>query len=160
MKGKMSIFSLLAAACLAICGCASKRACGAKSNYVALIRITANVDGSDRFFFTPEDVRWEHKFWGNPTDATFNGEPWTDLNHAPFGWRDLARPLNLCGAWIVNSQGRDVVALGRTSEGFELYLCDSPNGAGFYEVTIAIPLRAEFSCEEAEGYDGKSVTHE
>lgn len=115
----------------------------ANTTYVALIRITANVDGSDRFFFAPDNVRWEHKFWGNPTDVTFDGQPWTDLNHAPAGWRDLARPLDLRGAWIVHSQGRDVVALGRTSDGFELSLCDSPGGADYYEVTIAVPLRGE-----------------
>jgi hypothetical protein len=143
---KMPIFSLFAVACLMVCGCATcKKNNPVNDNYVALIRITANVDGSDRFFFTPDNVSWEHKFWGPPTDVTFDGQPWADLNHAPPGWRELARPLDLRRAWIVNREGRDVIALEHTSKGFELYFCDSPNGAGYYEVTIAVPLRAKLS---------------
>jgi hypothetical protein len=32
-----------------------------------------------------------------------------------------------------------VIALEQTKDGFDLYICDSPNGAADYEVTIEIP---------------------
>ncbi|GDY20278.1 hypothetical protein LBMAG56_16230 [Verrucomicrobiota bacterium] len=35
-------------------------------------------------------------------------------------------------------QRRDIIALEHTAEGFDLHLCDSPNGGADYEVTIAI----------------------
>ena len=38
-------------------------------------------------------------------------------------------------------QGRDVIALESTPAGFDLYLCDSPNGSADYAVTIAIPRK-------------------
>jgi len=137
----------IATACVALSGCVTYNkttyATGDLSAYVTLIRISASVDGNDRFIFTPRDVRYEHKFWSRPNNVTFNGEPWTDLEHSPAGWSDLSRHLDLTRAWIVKRQGRDVAALERTAEGFDLYLCDSPNGYGYYDVTIAVPRRIE-----------------
>jgi len=145
MKPLISV--CIAAACFAVSGCATckkpARPIGDLSGYVTLIRISAKVDGSERFIFTPRHVRWEHRFWSRPTDVTFDGEPWADLSHSPSGWQDLSRHLDLSKAWIVKRQGRDVVALEQTAEGFDLYFCDSPNGSAFYEVTIAVPRRVE-----------------
>jgi hypothetical protein len=143
----------LVVACLFLNGCTTckttGRATGDSSAYVTLIRISAEVDGSDRFIFTSHDVKHEHKFWSHPVDVTFNGEPWTDLDHTPPGWRDLGRQLDLSRAWIVKRQGRDVIALEHTAEGFDLYLCDSPNGPAHYEVTIAVPMRMMSSPDTA-----------
>jgi len=106
-----------------------------------LLRITANVDGSGRIIFTKDSVRYEHKNWSPPTDVTFDGEAWPKLDQTPAGWRAMSQPLDLTKAWIVKRAGRDVIALELTPEGFDLYLCDSPNGSADYEVTIAIPRR-------------------
>ena len=54
-------------------------------------------------------------------------------------WWTPALALSLTYAWIVQRHGRDVIALESTAKGFDLYLCDSPNGAADYSVTIAIP---------------------
>jgi len=106
-----------------------------------LLRISANVDGSGRIIFTRDGVRYEHKYWDEPTDVSFDGEPWEDLSKTPPAWQDVVSHLDLTKAWIVKRQGRDVIALEQTPDGFDLYLCDSPNGAERYEVTIAIPRR-------------------
>lgn len=108
-----------------------------------MIRITANVDGSDRFIFTPQEVRYEHKAWSPVTDVTFNGEPWTDLDESPPGWRDLGTQLDLSRARIAERHGRDVIALELTANGFDLYWCDSPGGSEEYDVTIAVPRLLE-----------------
>ena len=108
-------------------------------SYVELLRISANVDGSGRIVFTKNSMRYEHKYWSPPANVKVNGEPWTDLNHTPSSWGDFSRKLDLSRAWIAKRQGRDVAVLEHTANGFDLYLCDSPNGAADYDVTIAIP---------------------
>ena len=106
-----------------------------------LLRITATVDGSGKIVFTRQAVRYEHKQWGQPTNVSFGGEPWLDLTRTPPTWLEAAAHLDLTKAWIVKRKGRDVIALEQTPDGFDLYLCDSPNGAADYEVVIAIPRR-------------------
>ena len=91
--------------------------------------------------FTRGSVRYEHSSWSPPVDVTFDGEPWTNLDQTPSTWRDPGSRLDLARAWIASRKGRDVIALEPTAGGFDLYLCDSPNGAADYEVTIAIPRR-------------------
>ena len=106
-----------------------------------LLCLTANVDGSGRFIFTRDNARYEHKHWSPPVDVTLNGESWSDLTHTPASWGEFCRGLDLSRARIVTRQGRDAVALEPTAAGFDLYLCDSPNGSADYAVTIAIPRR-------------------
>ena len=79
--------------------------------HVKLLRITANVDGSDRIIFTSQDVRYEHKFWLAPTEVTFDGKPWSELDQTPSGWSQFSKGLDLSRAWIVEREGRDVIAL-------------------------------------------------
>jgi len=106
-----------------------------------LLRIAAMVDGSGKFVFTRDGAHYEHKNWDEPTDVTFDGEPWEDLSQTPPAWQKIVSHLDLTKAWVVKRQGRDVIALELTPDGFDLYLCDSPDGADRYEVTIAIPRR-------------------
>ncbi|HUJ09238.1 MAG TPA: hypothetical protein VL171_04365 [Verrucomicrobiae bacterium] len=150
---KTLVFASLAVICFAMSGCTiykdAIRTTDDSSAYVTLIRISATVDGSERFVFTPHSVCYEHKFWSRPTNVTFNGEPWTDLDHTPLSWPNLSRHLDLSRAWIVKRQGRDVIALEHTANGFDLYLCDSPNGSAYYEVIIAVPRRVAPSPDTA-----------
>jgi hypothetical protein len=106
-----------------------------------MLRISATVDGSGRIIFTRDAVRYEHKHWDPPTDMVFDGQTWTDLDQTPSAWREIGHHLDLTKAWIVKREGRDVIALEQTPDGFDLYLCDSPNGSSEYSVTIAIPRR-------------------
>lgn len=106
-----------------------------------LLKVCCRLDGSGRIIFTPERVRYEHKHWRPPNRVLFDGEPWTQLDSTPAPWRDYGQRLDLSKAWIVQRQGRDVIALEHTPDGFDLYLCDSPNGGADYTVTIAVPRR-------------------
>jgi hypothetical protein len=106
-----------------------------------LIKITATVDGSGRIIFTRQGVCYQHKSWSRPTNVTFGGEPWTNLATTPPAWSECVAHLDLSKAWIVKRKGRDTIALESTPDGFDLYLCDAPNGSSTYEVTLAIPRR-------------------
>lgn len=106
-----------------------------------VVQIAATVDGSGRIVFTRGKVCYEHKHWDLPTNVQFDGATWTNLEATPAPWTDYGTQLDLTKAWIVKRQGRDVVALEHTPDGFDLYLCDSPDGSANYEVTIAIPRR-------------------
>jgi hypothetical protein len=105
------------------------------------IKLSATIDGSDRFVFAGESLWNEHLQWQPPKNVVFNGEPWTDLTMAPPGWSDQARDLDLTRATIVNRKGRDVISLEPTADGFVLYFSDSPMGSAVYEAAIAIPRK-------------------
>ena len=106
------------------------------------LTISGSIDGSDKFTFTQVGVNWEHLHWSEPDDMTFQGTAWTNPRKTPAKWADFAH-LDLPHARIVRRKGRDVVALEPTTSGFTLYLADSPNGAGNYSATIAIPKQAK-----------------
>lgn len=108
----------------------------------AYLTITGQIDGSEKFIFTPERVQWVHRHWSEPDDMTFKGKPWTNPRKTPAQWAQFAS-LDLPHATIVKRQGRDLVALEPTPDGFVLYFDDAPNGAAAYSVTIAIPKKAE-----------------
>jgi len=125
--------------CLIFCGCATNKqtvASGPKS-----LRISAHVDGSGRFVFTPGSVIYEHLSWGPPKEVTFDDKPWANLANSPSGWAAIASRLDLRKARVVQRKGRDVIALEHTPTGFDLYVADAPNGAADYEVTVSIPRR-------------------
>jgi hypothetical protein len=115
---------------------------GASDGYVHLLRITARVDGSGKIVVTPKGARYEHLSWDPPVDVSFDGQAWANLASPPPAWRgrDLSE-LDFGRARILTRKGRDVIALEPTGDGFVVYFSDSPNGAGDYEVTIAIPRR-------------------
>jgi hypothetical protein len=104
-----------------------------------LLRISGQFDGSGKFVFTRDAVRYVHKHWARPADVFFDGEVWAQLERTPAPWRDYGDRLDLTKAWVAKREGRDVIALEHTAEGFELYIADSPNGAAEYAVTVAIP---------------------
>lgn len=125
--------------CLIFCGCATNKhtvASGPKS-----LRITAHVDGSGRFVFTPQSVVYEHRSWGPPKEVTFDEKTWFDLASTPSGWATMGSQLDLRKASVVQRKGRDIIALEHTPTGFDLYFSDAPNGSADYEVTVSIPRR-------------------
>jgi len=113
----------------------------AASRSIQVLKVTATIDGSGKFVFTPAGARYEHLNWSPPTNVTINDSAWGDLGHTPDGWLRFSDGLDLSRAWIVEREGRDVIALEPTAKGFDLFMDDSPNGAADYSVTIAIPRR-------------------
>jgi hypothetical protein len=149
----MKIFysTFLLVICLAMCGCVTNKVCDhsdfakiktvSPNLFVKLLHITANVDGTGRIIFTARDVHYENKNWSPPTQVTINDVPWDNLDQTPSGWHAFSKGLDLTKARIVKREGRDIIALEQTVKGFDLYLCDSPNGSADYEVIIAIPRK-------------------
>ena len=105
------------------------------------ITISATVDGSERLIFTAGSVWNDHGQWQHPKDVVFNGQPWEDLSQAPSGWSELAPTLDLLKAAITVRNGRDVIALEPTAEGFDLYFADTQMGSARYSVTVSIPKK-------------------
>jgi hypothetical protein len=103
--------------------------------------ISAHIDGSERFIFTRDNVWNEHGRWQPATEVLFNGEPWTDLAVPPEQWDKIAPQLDLTKAELLQRKGRDIIALERTPDGFDLYFADTQMGAAPYEATIVIPKK-------------------
>jgi hypothetical protein len=155
MKTKILFLGLVLAIAFNLCGCATAEdikplhtstftttsSDEPADAHVQLLHITANVDGSGKFIFNGRNARYEHLNWSRPTNVMIDGKPWKNLEQPFPGWKKLAKGLDLSRAWIVEREGRDVIALESTPRGFDLYLDDSPNGSADYEVTIAIPRK-------------------
>jgi len=105
------------------------------------LSLSATVDGSERFIFTRDNVWDQHGHWQPPTEVLFNGQPWEDLSQGPAGWAEFAANLDLNKATILTRNGRDIIALEPTAEGFDLYIADTQMGAAKYSVTISIPRK-------------------
>jgi len=134
----------LAAACalaliLSISGCTTPKPPTPSCEHLT---ISGLIDGSEKFIFSPAGVQWAHLHWSEPDDMTFQGSHWYNPRKTPAQWARYAA-LDLPRARIIKRQGRDLVALEPTADGFILCFDDSPNGAGAYSVTIAIPRKAE-----------------
>jgi hypothetical protein len=106
-----------------------------------VLTLSARIDGSERFVFTREKASLEHGRWERPKQVLLNGEPWEDLANSPPGWEKFARHLDLTRATILQRQGRDIIALEHTEEGFDLFFADTPMGSSDYEVRVSIPRR-------------------
>jgi hypothetical protein len=105
------------------------------------LSLSAEIDGSERFIFTPERVWNEHGRWDPPKNVMFNGVPWKDLSQPPPDWIEMATDLDLTAARILTREGRDIIALEPSQDGFELLFADTLMGAGNYAVTISIPKK-------------------
>lgn len=112
-----------------------------KASHGMTVTLSATIDGTDRFCFTPEQASNKHTTWGIPKNVLFNGVPWLDLSQPPPGWREVGNKLDLSKAAIVTRKGRDVILLEHTTNGFDVYFVDTPFGAGSYEVTVSIPMK-------------------
>jgi len=105
------------------------------------VTISATIDGSERFIFTRDSAWDDHGRWQPPKDVMFNETPWVDLSQAPPGWAEMAPALDLRKAVITVRNGRDIIALEPTAEGFDLYFADTHMGSAKYSVTISIPRK-------------------
>ena len=143
--GLQAVFAVLAATAFGFGGLSPESGVPAFDAAAAaqpkLLHLSGSIDGSGRIVFTRDRVHYEHRHWGRPNRMLFDHELWLDLEQTPVPWTDYGRTLDLSKAWIAQREGRDVIALEATPDGFDLTLCDSPNGADEYAVTIAIPRR-------------------
>lgn len=106
---------------------------------IVTLTLSAEIDGSDRFIFTRDNVWNVHGRWQAPKHIRFNGQPWIDVFIAPEGWTELAAKLDLSKVALTTRKGRDVIALEHTADGFDLYFVDSQMGSAIYEAVITIP---------------------
>jgi len=106
-----------------------------------IVTLTALIDGSDRFVFTRDGLHDEHGRWASPANVFFNGEPWDDLSQTPLAWLALAPQLDLSRARISSREGRDMIALERTADGFDIVFADTQMGAANYSVSISVPRK-------------------
>jgi hypothetical protein len=113
----------------------------ARSAGAAELTLSATIDGSERFIFTPDNAWNEHGQWSPPAAVLWNGQPWDDLSRAPDGWTEFAAHLDLRKATLLTRNGRDIIALEPTTEGFDLYIADTQMGAARYSITISIPRK-------------------
>ena len=104
-----------------------------------LVNMSAVIDGSDQVSFSRDAVKWQHHQWSRPRNVMFNGEPWPDLNDAPPNWPELAKNLDLTKAVITLREGRDLIILETTIDGFDLFFADTQMGSGPYRVTFPYP---------------------
>lgn len=105
------------------------------------LTFTAIIDGSERIIFTRDNVWNEHGHFSPPKEVFINGQPWKDLSQAPDGWAEFAAHLDLSKATILTRNGRDIIALEPTVEGFDLYIADTQMGSARYSVTISVPRK-------------------
>jgi hypothetical protein len=107
----------------------------------AVFHFKGMIDGSDRIRITREGAFWEHVNWGWPAGmVTVNGSQWNpeEKNYLTTTGAGAFLPetysLDSAGLEIV--EGRDMIALERTTNALMVYLDDTPPGAAPYEFKI------------------------
>ncbi len=107
----------------------------------AVFHFKGVIDGSDRIRITREGAFWEHVNWGWPAGmVTVNGSQWnpeeknylTTTGAVAF----LPETYSLDSASLEIVEGRDMIALERTTNALMVYLDDTPPGAAPYEFKI------------------------
>ena len=103
--------------------------------------IEGEFDGSDRIRLTSAGATWIHSHWGNPSNVAIGG---TSMGHSsnlppsPIPVRNAYLPAtaDLRTAMIMQSIGRDPVAIDVQDSYVDIIFTDNPNGRDFYRVTV------------------------
>jgi len=107
----------------------------------ALFGFKGLVDGSDKIVITRDGALWNHINWGWPPDAiSINDTQWkpqeknyvTTTGTSKF----LPETFSLDSVSLETIQGRDIIALERSTNALIVYLNDTPIGPGEYEFNI------------------------
>jgi hypothetical protein len=107
----------------------------------AVFHFKGLVDGSDKIVITRDGALWNHINWSWPHGAvTINGTQWqpqqknyvTTTGTSKF----LPETFSLDSVTLETIQGRDIVALERSSNALIVYLNDTPIGPAEYEFNI------------------------
>jgi hypothetical protein len=107
----------------------------------AIFHFKGQVDGSDKIVITHDGALWSHVNWRWPlgsvviNDARWNPEQknyMTTLGTSKF----LPDSFSLESASLEKIEGRDVIAMERSTNALIVYLDDTPPGASEYEFTV------------------------
>ena len=106
----------------------------------AVLKIAAEIDGSDFLRITAGEARWEHKHWSGPANVTLNGVAWpveqTNVLQNGASNRFLPEGVDLSTARIISRKGRDLATLWAEDRGISVWFADNPNGSDNYELEI------------------------
>jgi hypothetical protein len=105
------------------------------------LKITGEIDGSDRVRITAREATWEHKTFSPPSNVELNGVPW-DVRQLPVLLSDAARPflppgVDLSSARVVSRKGRDVATVWGDKDALWISFADNPAGSDHYELEIS-----------------------
>jgi hypothetical protein len=107
----------------------------------AIFHFKGQVDGSDKIVITHDGALWSHVNWRWPlglvviNDTRWNPEQknyMTSVGASKF----LPETFSLESASLEKIEGRDVIALERSTNALIVYLDDTPPGASEYEFTV------------------------
>ena len=107
-----------------------------------VLRIVADIDGSDQLHINRHSAHWKHLHWSWPSSVKLNGVAWNPRESNVLvnrnGTAFLPRKVDLRSAQIVSQSGRDTIILEHVDDGLVVHFGDSPNGRARYEVVIAL----------------------
>lgn len=105
------------------------------------MKITAQIDGSDRLKITAHEATWTHLAWSVPAAVKLNDVPWSLsqtnvlLNAGTNAF--LPPGIDFSSARIVRRSGRDLATLWADGEAAWVTFADNPNGSDTYELEVA-----------------------
>jgi hypothetical protein len=107
----------------------------------ATLKITGQIDGSDRLKITAQEAVWTHMAYSFPNAVELNGIPW-DVSQTNVllnaGTNAFLPPgIDLSTAKIVGRKGRDVATLWADDDALWVSFADNPNGWDTYELDIS-----------------------
>lgn len=107
---------------------------GKVSQKFSTMTLEATIDGSGKFIFSENQIRYQHSSWDYPSNVMINGRKWNNLQD-PFM---LEKKYNYSSAEVIDRKGRDMISMEKNSTGLVVYVNDSPNGAGLYSISIKL----------------------
>jgi hypothetical protein len=107
----------------------------------AMLKIAAQIDGSDLLKITAREATWQHQAWSPPGVVRLNAVTW-ELGRtnvlANVGTNSFLPPeVDFSTAKIVRRQGRDLVTMWADADAVWVSFADNPNGADDYELEIS-----------------------
>jgi hypothetical protein len=108
---------------------------------VAMLKIAAQIDGSDFLKITKREATWQHGTWSPPGSVRLNDVAW-DLGETNVlmnvGTNTfLPAGVDFSTAKIIHRQGRDVGTLWADTNALWVSFADNPIGADAYELDIS-----------------------
>jgi hypothetical protein len=107
----------------------------------ATLKITGQIDGSDRLKITSQGAVWTHLAYSLPTAVQLNGIPWdVSQTNVLLNARTnafLPPGIDFSTAKIVHREGRDVATMWADDDALWVSFADNPNGWDNYELEIS-----------------------
>jgi len=112
-----------------------------RASTAATLKISAQIDGSDRLKITARDATWTHLARSRPAAVKLNDVPW-DVNRINALLNAgtnafLPSGIDFSTARIVHRSGRDLATLWADDDAVWVTFADNPNGWDTYELEIA-----------------------